>query len=383
MDGWSRRALLVGSGTAATTAAMARRLGPSAGNPAIEQAVTAAMAAGACPGAMVAMTRNGATLLSHGFGLANIETQSPVTERSVFRIASLTKQFTAAAIIKLSAIGRIDLGAAAADYLPAFARLQRFSLLELMNHTAGLHSDEGDDAQPASAPPARTQIQLAEEIAAQPRPFDFDPGTAWLYSNANYVVLGAVVEQVVGKPFANAMAELIFRPLGLSSAAIDRPADVVLGRVSGYSAIEEPAKGFANAAFIDVSQAGGAGAMRARAIDLCRWHEALLGGRLFDRAHVDRMLTPGRLRDGRLSGAHRFSADDAHYGDVEYACGLLISGPSDPHRSIFHYGAINGFAGLLQSYPEKGLTFTVLCNADIGPKLPFSAIRKAVLSAYL
>ncbi len=315
--------------------------------------------------------------------MANVETQSAVSELSIFRIGSLTKQFTAGAIIKLASLGRLDVHAIAATYLPALKALRPFTLLELMNHTAGLHSDEGDDTGSSCATPATTQIELASGVARQPKPFDFDPGTAWLYSNANYVVLGAIIESVTRMPFDRAMSELVFTPLRLASLAVDKPSEIVTHRASGYSPVEGRPAPFENAAYLDVSQAGGAGAMRGNAIDLCRWHDALLGQRLFDRAHVDLMLTPGRLRNGRSSGTNRFSVEDAHYGDVEYACGLLISGPSDPNASILHYGGINGFAALLQTYTKSRTTFAVLCNCDTGPALPFRGIRKAVGARYL
>ena len=376
---------MIAGGAAALTvaAAMARPARQPGGNLDIDQAVAGTLNAHACPGVSVAVSRAGAVAFSHGYGLANIETRSPVSDRTIFRIGSLTKQFTAAAIIKLAAMGRLDPKAPAATYLPAFRASKPFTLLELMNHTAGLHSDDEGGTLSLAPMTPKTQIQLADEIASQKQQFDFDPGQAWLYSNANYIVLGAVIESVTRTPLAKALYDLIFSPLHLSSAAMDRSSEVVLDRASGYSPTDIPAVPFENAAYIEVSEAGGAGAMRANAADLCQWHDALLGGKLFDRAHVDMMLTPGRLRDGRPSSANRFSAEDAHYGDVEYACGLLISGPSDPNPSILHYGGINGFAAVLQTYRRERVTFAVLCNGDNGPGLPFRGIRKAVISQFL
>jgi D-alanyl-D-alanine carboxypeptidase len=92
------------------------------------------------------------------------------------------------------------------------------------------------------------------------------------------------------------------------------------------------------------------------------------------------MMTPGRLRDGRLSGANRFSPQDASYGEVQYACGLLVSPPSDPQRTIIHYGAIDGFAAVLETYVDLGLTVAILCNGDMGPDLPFRSVRRLIKS---
>jgi D-alanyl-D-alanine carboxypeptidase len=90
------------------------------------------------------------------------------------------------------------------------------------------------------------------------------------------------------------------------------------------------------------------------------------------------MTTPGRLRDGRLSGSNRFSPDDASYGDVQYAMGLLVSPASAAPRSALHYGFINGFAAYLETFIDVGLTTVILCNADMGSNTPFRAVRRIV-----
>ena len=374
----TRRAMLVaGGGAVAGASASGAQSGSS--DPlgrVIELDATRAIAADGCPGVQVAVSTHG-HLLSQGFGLANLETSSSVSARTVFRIGSLTKQFTAAAVIKLASEGKLGVADALSDHLPAFKRVPRLTLLELMNHTAGLHDDSENVSCSAVAGAQKSQLQLAEEIAAQPKPLDFLPGSAWLYSNANYIALGAVIEQVTGQPLRDALSRLIFLPLALANTAIDQPQDVVKGRASGYTPAEAGSQRFANADYIEISEAGGAGAMRSTATDLTAWHNALLAGRLFDYQHVAFMMAPGRLRDGRLSGANRFSPKDSNYGDVQYACGLLVSSGSNG-RVISHNGFINGFSSVLESYVDRGVTFAVLCNADVNPGLPFRTVRRAV-----
>lgn len=345
----------------------------------IDAAATEALEAHACPGLQIAIAVAGEISVSRAYGVANIETRTAMTEHSVFRIASITKQFTAAALIKLAATGRVDLNAPVARYLPFMERLEAISPLELMHHTAGLHSDES--GAPTRYGAAASQIALAEEIAGQSEPFDFPPGTAWLYSNANYIMLGAIIEAVTNTPFSQAMGELVCAPLGLRSTNVDHTSDIVAYRVNGYTPAAGADGQFANAALLEISDAGGAGSMRSTAADLCRWHAGLLGGRLFGPTDIELMLAPGRLRDGRMSGANRFSAEDARYGDVQYACGLLVSPSSDAQRSILHYGYINGFACALQTYLEAQITMAVLCNGDVGPATPFRAIRQIVTMA--
>jgi len=346
---------------------------------AVDTAVRAALDAGACPGIAVAIGRRETPLFVQNYGLANLETGTPVDSRSIFRIASLTKQFAAAAVVKLASLGRLDLDDAVQNHLPAFASTERFSLRELMTHTAGL-SEQASPSSAADAEGPKSSIALAQAIAAQPKLFDFPPGTAWLYSNANYITLGAVIEQVTGQPLAAAMEALIFQPLGLESLAFDTASAVVPGRVNGYSPTEEATR-FINAAHIEIADAGAAGAMRGTAADLMRWHHLLLSGALFDQAHVRALLTPGRLRDGRLSGANRFSAQDAGYGDTQYALGLLVAPPSELGPMIQHYGYINGFSACLETYVAHGVTMAVLCNGDVGPNTPFRGVRRAVMAA--
>lgn len=381
----SRRTVL-GAGSAAVTGFPVGHAAASAKQDRLEAAVDAAVAAarkaGACPGAAVAICRNGHELLAKGYGSANLETATDVGARSIFRIGSLTKQFTAAAVVKLSAQGRARLDAPVAEYLKFFAPLPKVTLYELLTHTAGLHSDESASVCLAADDKKPTQIDQARDIAAQAKPFDFPPGTAWLYSNANYIVLGAVIEAITGAPLRTAMRTLLFDLLGLGSTAFDRSEEIVAGRVSGYTPGEAAGK-FTNAAFIPITQAGGAGAMRSTAHDLCVWHHKLLGGALFDSSHVRKMTTPGRLRDGRLSGAHRFSPGDANYGETQYGFGLLLPPPVKGHSSVLHYGAINGFAACLETYSDLGLTLAVLCNADMNPELPIRALRHVVIDHLL
>ncbi|MGZ8363278.1 MAG: serine hydrolase domain-containing protein [Caulobacteraceae bacterium] len=377
----SRRALLAASGAALLTSPLPAFAGPpdiEAWTKEIDAAALAAIEAGACPGVAVGMSRHGEPLLTKGYGLADLDAKTPVAADSVFRIGSLTKQFTAALIVKLAAEGRLGLDDPAARYLPVFANAKPFTLRQLLHHTAGLHSDESDASPTRGGASPKTQIELAQAVAGQPMLFDFEPGTAWLYSNANYIVLGAVVEAVTGKPLARAAEAMIFKPLGLGRTAFDTSAAIVPGRVTGYTPVEGKPGAYTPAAFIEISDAGGAGAMRSTVGDLGRWHHTLFTNRLFDARHVEMMLTPGRLNDGRLSGANRYSPDDASYGDTQYGMGLLILPPANGFRSVIHYGFINGFSACLESWPESGVTTAILCNGDVGPALPFRAIRKAV-----
>ena len=378
----TRRSMLgaaVASLASGSLAAPTRSVGASAQSrfrAAIADAAQTAIAGLGAPGISVAIARHGKIQLEQGFGLASLETASPVTPRTVFRIGSLTKQFTAAAALLLQERGQLRLDDPVSKYFPIFAAHPRIAIAELINHTAGLHSEDEETSGPVGPDGPPSQVVLANAIAAQKTLFDFPPGTAWLYSNANYLLLGAIVEAVSGTPLASALYELVLKRLAQTTLALDRSDIVVRNRANGYSVGDDGR--FSHATFIEISNAGGAGAMRGSAVDLVRWHQALIGGKVMSEASFAFLTTAGRLRDGRLGGANRFSPDDSNYGDVQYGGGLLLSPVGSRPRTISHNGFINGFSAVLETNLDTGLSFAVLANADVGPKLPFRAIRKAV-----
>ena len=240
--------------------------------------------------------------------------------RVFFRIGSVTKQFTAALILKLVSAGKLSLSDPAQEHLPTLSTHEPFTVLELLNHTAGVRDGDYDTAGLRQ----HTQIEVAERIAGQKPFFDFRPGTAWLYSNANYILIGAVVEQVTGMPLAEAAARLLFDPLGLEHTAFDTAADVVTGRVSGYTPTDVPNTPFQNAEYVDARLAGGAGAMRSTASELCRWHHALFHENILPDALTATMTMPGKLRNGQLATTNRFSSADSAMGDAQYGLGLFL-----------------------------------------------------------
>ncbi|WP_428150446.1 serine hydrolase domain-containing protein [Brevundimonas sp.] len=372
-----RGSLALCAGTIATLATPAHAEEGLVDAAAIDAMALEALAANGSPGLQIAISIAGAPVFSRSYGAANLETGAQVGNGSIFRIASLTKTFTAAAIYRLAEAGVLGIDDPVSRWLPSFSALAPLSLHELMTQTAGLHSDEDEGA--VSGGPV-SQTELADRIARQAEPFDFAPGSAWLYSNANYIVLGAVIEIATGKPYAEAMQTLIFGPLSLGSTAVDRMSEVVTGRVSGYALSQTEPFVFENAPNLPVEQAGGAGSIRSTAGDLCAWGQALLSNRLLSPTSLANMTSPGRLRDGRLGGENRFSPDDAAYGDVQYASGLLISPPSEPLVSLLHYGGIDGFCSMLEIWPAHEVTLAILCNADRNAATPFRSIRRYMTS---
>ena len=342
----------------------------------IEEAVRT----GGAPGIALTAWSNGKQVFVHAAGMANLETGTRVGAESVFRIGSLTKQFTGALVLKLVAAGKLELSDRADKHLSFLGKHEPFSILELLNHTAGVRDGDYD----LSNLQGHSQVEQARRMAQQNPFFDFAPGTAWLYSNANYILVGAVIEQVTGKPLAEAAAQLLLEPLGLGHSAFDRPDEIVTGRVSGYTPTEDPHHPFQNAEYLDVALTGAAGAMRSTVSDLCRWHQALLSGLALPRPLREAMTAPGKLRNGQLAGAHRFSENDRPMGDTQYGLGLMLDNATrDRSLIVNHHGGINGFASYLATHVPSGLGFACLCNADTNPALPFRALRRKIFEAVL
>lgn len=332
------------------------------------------------PGIAVSVWKNGKEIYSRTRGMANLETGTPVSDTTVFRIGSLTKQFVGALILKLVAEGKLSLSDPVHKHLPFLAKYEPFTILELLNHTAGVRDSDYDTTRLQS----HSQIEQARRIAEQSRFFDFRPGTAWLYSNANYILIGAIIEQLTEKPLAEAAAIMLFKPLGLEHTAFDSPAEIVSGRASGYSITEKSDTPLKNAEYLDVSLAGAAGAMRSTASDLCKWHHMLFHDRILSNILTAQMALSGKLRNGQLASKNRFSDDDKPMGDTEYGLGLMLDhATKDKSLIANHHGGINGFSSYLASHVSSDLSFSCLCNCDTNPGLPFRNIRRKVFSNFI
>ena len=356
----------------------ARALAPAASDSTLRTIVDAAVASRRVPGVALAVWQGGKEVSSYYAGQANLETATHVTAESVFRIGSLTKQFVAALLLKLESQGRLSLGEPAQRYLTFLPQHAPFSIRELLQHTAGISDGEYDTEGVSS------QLTQAERIARMTPLFDFAPGTAWRYSNAGYILLGAIVEKITELPLATAASKLLFQPLGLSHTAFDQPSDVVMARASGYTPTGTEGQPFNNAEYLDVALAGAAGAMRSTAQDLCRWITALFGGAYLPASIVQSMLVPARLRDGALAGTKRHDPQAKGMGDTQYGLGFMLDAHTIDGKPIAgHHGGINGFASYLACHPSSGLAYACLCNADTHPGLPLRDVRRQVLGPVL
>jgi CubicO group peptidase (beta-lactamase class C family) len=317
----------------------------------------------------VAVLRDGKLVFAKGYGLASLELGTPVNRKTVFRIGSLTKQFTAAGVLLLAEQGKLKVDDRLSLYLPSFPRANEVTLRDLLDHTSGIHNfTEGPVIDRISTTGATVE-ELVGDIAGQSPLYDFEPGTGWWYSNSNYALLGAVIEKVTGKSWGAFMKAEIFDKLGMANTAADDARDVVAGRASGYTLIDGAPGKFRNADFTDMSVPYAAGALRSTADDMARWNEALFGGRLLKPESLKQMLAPGRLRNGAETqtaiawpGGKAF-APPAGYVPGPYSFGLDHHSENG-RRIIGHDGSIAGFDSVMQTYVDNGVTIIVLTNTN-------------------
>lgn len=334
---------------ALTTAPGTIRAAPNddAAIPRQARTVLEATATATGPGVAVMIARGDTVLYRDARGVADIELGVPLKTDQVFEIASVTKMFTASLVLKLSEAGRLSLDDPLARYLPAFPNAGAITLRQLLNHTAGISDTTAPkDVQPGFLRRDVDTATLVGEIAKHPPAFA--PGTDQAYSNAGYILLGAVIEKVTGKPWYAAMQDQLFAPLGLAHTRYGIAASVIPGRVAGYTT-DTPDHAVRNAPFISMTTPASAGGLVSTIDDLRTWMRALAGGRVIGEASYRQMIIP----------AVPPGATPSH----PYGMGLYVWKVRG-ETMIGHTGQINGFAAVLAYLPSRDVTIVALGNDD-------------------
>jgi D-alanyl-D-alanine carboxypeptidase len=338
------------------------------------------LARGKLAGAVVGVMKDGRIVLVKGYGMADLEDGQAVKPDTIFRIGSITKQFTSAMLLLLVERGQVSLSDPIGKYFPDFPKAEGITVRHLLNHTSGIHGYTDQAFWEAKSPlgvrmwRAHTMAELVAGIAAQDNLTDFPVGTDYRYNNSAYVMAGALVEKLTGKPYAVALDEMIAKPLGLTDTAYDDEITIVPRRAKGYGLRDGK---LANAQALSVSISGGAGGIRSTAADMLRWHQALFGGKLLKPESLAVMIEPARLSDGRTTSQAR-KPDAKGNPQMDYGLGLAV-GTRDGRRVIGHGGAINGFASSLYTFPDRQTTIVVLANTDGGASQSVWSIANIVL----
>ncbi|MCU1286204.1 MAG: beta-lactamase [Acidobacteriales bacterium] len=339
-------------------------------------AVFAGISDNKSPGVAVLVRRDGNTLFQRGYGIRKVGSLVPIDSQTNFRLASCTKQFTAAAIMLLVRDGKLRYDEKLTEIFPDFPEYGRvITVRNLLNHTSGLPDyEELMDASSAGGPPKWTethQISDAEVLALlkTARKGEFAPGTKWSYSNSGYVVLGTIVAKVSGMTFGDFLQQRIFGPLKMThTVAYINGKNEVANRAFGHS--KEPG----NSVFKKTDQSStsatlGDGGVYSNLDDLAKWDDALAHHTLLSAAETVPALTPVKLADGSLPNWASGPGDtDPQAGkDVSYGFGWFLD-PYNGHKRMWHYGDTVGFQTGIVRFPEEKVTVIVLCNrSDLKP----------------
>lgn len=313
-------------------------------------------------GMVVLVGRNGRPVISRAYGFSNLEHGVPTTPETVFRIASVSKQFTAAAILLLMEDGRLDLDDPLSLYVPELPQANEITLYHLLVQTSGLPDYADDKTSNATMSVARSSDEMIQWIASlEPRQL-FKPGERWSYSNSNYALLGAVIERVGGKPIQDFFEERLFTPAGMEHTGFDDPSEIVPSRAAGYRRSAGTSSGFSNADLLSWTIPGAAGGLRSTAGDLLIWNNALFSGQLISQASLGAMIAPGKLSDGQTT--KRGMPEAWQLGlDADYGMGVFISNSAGGPR-IWHSGDMPGFSSWMAHYPEQDAVIALLRNSE-------------------
>lgn len=290
-------------------------------------------------------------ILKKAYGQANFEWNVPNTPDTKFRIASVTKQFTAMVILQLVSEGKLKLDDTLVSALPDYRKDtgSRVTLTHLLNHTSGIPSYTS--APDFFAKVSRNPYAVADFVKQfASGDLEFEPGSKFSYNNSGYYLLGAIIERITGKTYAQAVQERIFTPLGMKDSGYDVYATVLPKRASGHQLTPG---GYVHAAYLDMSLPYAAGSLYSTVEDLYRWDRALYENKLLPEALKQKMFTPGL----------------ENYGFGLTMDPLPLNDGKTVLATIGHSGGINGFSSRIYRVPVGREVVILLDNTSRGDKL--------------
>ena len=314
------------------------------------------------PGCALGVSRNGAVVYEHGYGMANLETGTPIRASSIFHVASVSKQFTAIAVMLLARDGKLSVDDDIRKYIPEIPDYGTpITIRHLLTHTSGLR-DQWELIGLSRGRFEENRITEADvlDIVLRQKALNFTPGAEYVYSNTGFTLLGVIVKRVAGKSLRDFADERVFKPLGMANTHFhDDYTMLVPGRTSAYA---RRAGGWRVS--IPNYDVYGATNLFTTVGDLLKWEANFDHPIIGDRTLFDQMETPGRLTNGETT---------------RYGFGLGV----DQYRGarvVEHEGGDAGYRSYVGRFPERGLAIAVLCNAaTANPTL----LARGVADAYL
>lgn len=323
---------------------------------------------GKSPGIAVLVRKNGRTIFQRGYGVRDLRTFTNIDARTDFRLASVTKQFTAMATTLLVKDGKLTYDETLVDLFPEFPAYGRaITIRQLLTHTAGLPDYEDlmekieKTKGPVWTPTRQIQDQEVLELLKQASIGKFQPGTSWAYSNSAYVLLGIIIAKVSGQPFEGFLHDRIFEPLGMQDT---------LAYVSGKNTVPNRAYGHTKEGdmFIETDQSAtsatlGDGGVYSNLSDLAKWDQALQDHTLLTEEEMKPALAPVKLADGYVP---RWPADPSRDNlnpgkPVLYGFGWFLD-PYKGHARMWHSGTTIGFRTVIERFTNDKLTIVLLSN---------------------
>ena len=316
----------------------------------IDSAMTDAMARGHIAGASIAIAQNGKMLYAKGYGYRDQGFQKHADKSTIYEIGSVTKQFTAAAVLMLVRDKKLSLEDPLSKFVPQYTNAAAVTVRQLLNQTSGIPNYTEDPKFDVWGNQDNTPAQVLAHVQTQK--LDFAPGSQWAYSNTNYLLLGMIIERVSGQPYADFVQKKLFAPLHLKSTFYTCLARLGTDDIAAGTAWRDGH--FVPAGQGSMTTPYAAGALSSNVLDLTAWDTALLGDRVLPHALTQLMITPGTLTDG---------------SKTTYGMGLGIARIYG-RLVIAHNGGIGGFSAVTGTERDSHLQITILSNTqglDLGP----------------
>lgn len=306
----------------------------------------------------ILVARDGQVIVSKGYGMANVELDVPNTPNTVFRLASITKQFTATAIMMLQERGKLNVNDPFCKYLTDCpAAWQPITIRQLLTMTSGIPGVTAMELGPLRGLPVPWDQWLE---ATKKKPLDFTPGENFKYANPGYTLLGFIIERVSGKSYGEFLQENIFTPLGMKQTGYEDPRRIIKNRATGYRQL--PGDPITNVPYAEMVGLYAAGGIYSTTGDLLLWDKALYTDKLLSRKSLDEMFTP--FKD-MLPGKG-------------YAYGWWTSKKFD-RQEIAHGGNLAGFITYIARFPSERVTVIVLSNNGRGSSGKISNVLSAIV----
>lgn len=308
----------------------------------LDQKIESFMKERVIPGAQIAVASHGKVIYLKSYGMANVELSVPVSDKSIFEIGSISKQFVSVGAMLLVEEGKLGLDDPIHTYLPFLpSEWLGVTVRHLMNHTSGI-----PDYEEIGTYDTYSFRFTPEEIIriAHSRPIDFEPGEGWYYSNTGYFLLSLLVERIEGQPLDKILKTRIFDLLGMTNTGFANPEEIIPNRVSGYW-VNKVGK-LINRNPIEFSSTLGAGGILSTAQDLAKWDAALYGNGFLSEASKAAMWAPTNLSDGTRK---------------DYGFGWVIN-EYKGLKTQNHSGQVAGFVANFYRFPEQDIAFIIFMN---------------------